>query len=467
MLFMATSVAGAQKPTIPLPPEASEVHRIRVDSIRVGTRMRPVGDIESLVASIRDVGLMQPITVMLDRTLISGLHRLEAFKVIGRKHIPAVILDVSEQEAQLREIDENLVRNNLSVLERADHLYRRKQLYEELYPGTRQGGNRGNQHTGGRQRQNGNLPFWQIAGSVTRQSASTVQRLVRIAKDLAPEAKDSLRGTEWADNRRILAGVTSLAPELQIAVAAKLAAGEASGIRDAMAKVQGERLRARRCKLPDCGKEHRLLFGDFRKVGSEVASGTVDLLITDAPFESRDLDVFAPLSTFAARVLKPGGSLLCMVGLYHLPQILNDLGRDLRYHWTIPCVFGDGAGRIIHSRRVFNAYRVFLWFVKGTYGGRGIKDVINGSGRDKRVHPHGQSEYEFASLIEKFTEPGDMVLDPFVGGGTTAVAALNLGRCFIGIDIQREHIEMTRRRVDAALREGARGVGQVPITEIL
>jgi site-specific DNA-methyltransferase (adenine-specific) len=51
-------------------------------------------------------------------------------------------------------------------------------------------------------------------------------------------------------------------------------------------------------------------------------------------------------------------------------------------------------------------------------------------------------------MIKRLTEEGAMVLDPFVGGGSVAAAALMLGRKFIGIDIDRKHIETTRRRIE-------------------
>jgi ParB-like chromosome segregation protein Spo0J len=102
--------------------------------------MRPLGDIDALAASIREVGLLNPISVTRDRRLISGLHRLEAFRALRRRTIPAIVLAVSRDEAQLREIDENLARNDLSLLERAEHLCRRKELYEQLHPETRKQG---------------------------------------------------------------------------------------------------------------------------------------------------------------------------------------------------------------------------------------------------------------------------------------------------------------------------------------
>ena len=50
-------------------------------------------------------------------------------------------------------------------------------------------------------------------------------------------------------------------------------------------------------------------------------------------------------------------------------------------------------------------------------------------------------------FIKLFTQPGDVVLDPFVGSGTTAVAALQDGRQYIGIDINEEYCEIARSRL--------------------
>jgi ParB family chromosome partitioning protein len=222
--------------------QAAKDHHLQnvlINSIRIGKRLRPLGDISSLIESIREVGLLSPISVTRDKCLISGLHRLEAFRALGRKYIPAFIVPISRQEAQIAEIDENLARNDLSLLERAEHLYRRKQIYEGLHPERRHGGN---QYTGGKKCQDGNLQFCQTAAAASGRSATTVHRLVRIAKLLTAETKHLLRGTEWADNQQTLMKLCKLTPEMQESVAGKVAKGESKEIADAIAKVHRDRL---------------------------------------------------------------------------------------------------------------------------------------------------------------------------------------------------------------------------------
>jgi ParB family chromosome partitioning protein len=75
--------------------------------------------------------------------LIAGLHRLEAVRKLGRATIQAgVVKGLDADQALLDEIDENLIRAELSPAERALHLSIRKRLYEKLYPETRHGGDR-------------------------------------------------------------------------------------------------------------------------------------------------------------------------------------------------------------------------------------------------------------------------------------------------------------------------------------
>ena len=74
-------------------------------------------------------------------------------------------------------------------------------------------------------------------------------------------------------------------------------------------------------------------------------------------------------------------------------------------------------------------------------------DVVTSDGRDKRFHEWGKSESGIIELVELFSEPGDLVLDPFMGGGTTGVACLQLGRRFMGVDIDPAAVETALARL--------------------
>ncbi len=91
------------------------------------------------------VGQLQPILVRPGRdgkyVLVAGLHRIEGRKKNGSKTILATVVeDMDADQAELAEIDENLIRANLTVAERAMHVAARKSLYEKLHPQTKQGG---------------------------------------------------------------------------------------------------------------------------------------------------------------------------------------------------------------------------------------------------------------------------------------------------------------------------------------
>ena len=57
--------------------------------------------------------------------------------------------------------------------------------------------------------------------------------------------------------------------------------------------------------------------------------------------------------------------------------------------------------------------------------------------------------------IDEFSEPGDTIFDPFMGSGTTGVAAKELNRQFIGIDISQEYVDIAEDRITNANFQGA------------
>ena len=113
-----------------------KISEIKINPGRRDTQQR---NVEELARSIAAVGLVNPITVTQDNTLIAGLHRLEAAKLLGWTEIECTVSDADGLQAELAEIDENFVRAGLSHRELGDLLLRRKELYEALHPETQQG----------------------------------------------------------------------------------------------------------------------------------------------------------------------------------------------------------------------------------------------------------------------------------------------------------------------------------------
>ena len=187
--------------------------------------------------------------------------------------------------------------------------------------------------------------------------------------------------------------------------------------------------------------------GDFRELSKDIADDSIDLILTDPPYAKEFLPLWADLGWVAAKVLKPGGSLVTYCGNYQILDVGNILSQHLRYWWSLAIEHGGPTARL-PGKWVFAHHKPALWFVKGhRYGKRYVADVIKGNGCDKRYHKWGQGINEFRYLIERLTNPGDLVYDPFLGGGTTAVACYQLGRNFIGSEIDPRVAEDARKRL--------------------
>jgi len=202
--------------------------------------------------------------------------------------------------------------------------------------------------------------------------------------------------------------------------------------------------------LPPATDRYVVHHGDLSAVGSKVADGSVDWIITDPPYGQQHISVYAELSAFASRVLKPGGSLICMTGQSFLAEVMEKLGKQMTYNWTLAYLTPGGQSAQLWGRKVNTFWKPLLWYVKGQYGGDWIGDVCRSDANDKRFHEWGQSESGMADIIERFTYPGQTVCDPFCGGGTTGVAAVRMNRLFVGIDSDPEAVATTLQRLAEA-----------------
>jgi len=193
-----------------------------------------------------------------------------------------------------------------------------------------------------------------------------------------------------------------------------------------------------------------LLQGDLLGAGTGIPDGSVDAILTDPPYSRDAIELYEKLARLADRVLRPGGSCLVMTGTGILPDVISAMCPPLAYRWTIAYLVSGGAARIYHLL-VLACWKPVIWLQKPPASGEtgGFRaDIVKGGGKSKRWHPWQQSVSGFAQLVRFYTRPGDLVLDPFCGTGTTGVAAVTQGRRFIGIDVDPEALEVARQRLE-------------------
>lgn len=172
--------------------------KIKIEEIKINAGRRDTNEngVRELAKSIADIGLLNPITVTPDHTLIAGSHRLEAAKLLGWAEVECTVCKVSGLLAELAEIDENMVRTNLSPIEFGDLLLKRKQIYETLHPETKNGGDRRSEEIRtSKCRSDTVKSFVKDTADKLGVSPRTVERQIQIAKNLTPEAKGIIQSS--------------------------------------------------------------------------------------------------------------------------------------------------------------------------------------------------------------------------------------------------------------------------------
>ena len=257
----------------------------------------------------------------------------------------------------------------------------------------------------------------------------------------------------------------------------------------------------------------KVLTGNCVALMDQMAPGSADLIFADPPYNlqlqgelkrpnhtkvvgvSEDWDKFLGFADYdeftrswliaAQRLLSDSGSLWVM-GSYHnifrIGSILQDLGfwilNDVIWRKTNPMPNFRG-------RRFANAHETLIWCVKSkdnkgyTFNYQALKmlnedlqmrsdwslPICSGSERlrngDETAHPTQKPEALLYRLILGTSNPGDLVVDPFFGTGTTGAVAKELGRKYIGIEQDPKYSLMARERL---IRVEPRCGGDIEIT---
>jgi modification methylase len=244
--------------------------------------------------------------------------------------------------------------------------------------------------------------------------------------------------------------------------------------------------------------EDRVLVGDCVELMARLPEASVDLVFADPPYNlqlsgelrrpnhsrvdgvEEEWDRFADFAEYdhftrdwlgeARRLLKPTGG-LWVIGSYHniyrVGAILQDLGfwilNDIVWRKTNPMPNFRG-------RRFTNAHETLLWCARSqearyTFNYEAMKalneelqmrsdwliPLCGGPERLKRdgkkAHPTQKPEALLHRVLLASTKPGDLVLDPFFGTGTTGAVAKRLGRHFIGIEREKDYAQIARSRI--------------------
>jgi modification methylase len=245
----------------------------------------------------------------------------------------------------------------------------------------------------------------------------------------------------------------------------------------------------------------RILVGDCIELMGRLPDGAVDCVFADPPYNLqlagdlyrpnntrvdgvaeawdrfagfRDYDAFTRAWLEAARrVLKPDGC-LWVIGTYHNIFRVGALVQDLGF-WILNDVVWRKTNPMpnFHGKRFTNAHETLIWAAKSpdsryTFNYEAMKrlnddlqmrsdwllPLCTGPERvrdadGRKAHPTQKPEALLYRVILAATNPGEVVLDPFVGSGTTAAMAKRLGRRFIAMEREAEYAALAEARVAA------------------
>jgi hypothetical protein len=410
------------------PPDSTvgQVTRPVADIKVVGAHHRKdMGDIPGLARDIAEVGLLHALPVTPDPVpvLIAGTRRLAAVKSMGWVRVPVTVVDVP-----------NIVRGALSEnAQRKDFLPSEIDAIRRVMEPLEQAAAQQRQRAG--LKRGKNRPVRE-----TFPNGAAGRAMDKIARYTGKSYKTVEKIKQVCDAARAEERFAPLVVKMD-------KTGKVNHVYSELRRARAEQASAA-TSPPDA----QVIVGDFREQGCVIDDNSTDLIFTDPPWQTGVAPQYADLGAFAARVLVPGGSLITYVGQASLPAALALLTEHLTWWWPLTVL--QSATGMVSGRGVHVTAKPLLWLVKGTSRAvkRMVRDSVRSEPGNKTIDHHwaqGLPEAEY--YIEHLTNKNSLVVDPYLGGGTTGVAAIRLGRRFVGFEIDPE----TARKAEARIRSGS------------
>lgn len=210
-------------------------------------------------------------------------------------------------------------------------------------------------------------------------------------------------------------------------------------------------------------EQNKIYLGDMLEVLKGIDSRSVDLVLTDIPYNisqksnglrrldygewDKQVGMESLWMEEMIRVCK--GTVICFCGIEQLSGLTLQLKKE--GFSTRSLVWHKSNPNVINCNRLYiesTEFSVYGKRPKATYNNKYKHNLFNYPVVRNRTHPTEKPLRLFEELILDTTKEGDLVLDPFSGSGTTAIASLNTNRRFIGIERNEEYYLKSLQRVE-------------------
>lgn len=205
------------------------------------------------------------------------------------------------------------------------------------------------------------------------------------------------------------------------------------------------------------GERWRVVQGDCLAVMRGLPDGCVDAVVTDPPYgigkaawDGEDWELLRVAANECARLMKPNGICFWFGSIEHLPKVI-DATSAIPYRWQF---IWYAPNNMQHGDLGYCKYTSVLVLAHGKAwrAMQGLRAVpIGGRSKDELSHPTEKPIGLMTYLAMHACEKDALILDPFMGSGTTGVACMKTGRRFLGIEIDANYCRIAAKRIaDAA-----------------